>query len=281
MVNENNFPGAKLSVIRTSDPLCSSGYLQGVLKKRSENRAVSPATRRRALQLADALRQRYPGAHCALIYANPFELLIATILSAQTTDVAVNKVTPALFRRYPDARAMSKASPEEIEPFLRSIGLFRNKAKSLVGASRMLVEEFGGHVPQSMQELIRLPGVARKTANVVLGNSFGISEGFVVDTHIQRLAVRFGLAKEGDDVKVIEQRLMEVFPKERWCELSHQLIWHGRAVCKARGGTCDQDEICREFGVGCGATLKPRPQKLKGASRPRVSPSTTAGRNPR
>lgn len=281
MVNENNFPRAKLSVIRTSDPLCSAGYLQGVLKKRSENHAVSPEARRRALRLADALRQRYPGAHCALVHSNPFELLIATILSAQTTDVAVNKVTPALFRRYPDARAMSKASPEEIEPFLRSIGLFRNKAKSLVGASRMLVEEFGGDVPQSMRELIRLPGVARKTANVVLGNSFGINEGFVVDTHIQRLAVRFGLAKEADDVKVIEQKLMAVFPKERWCELSHQLIWHGRAVCKARGGSCDQDEICREFGVGCGARSKSRALKIKRASPPRVSQSTTAGRNPR
>lgn len=221
-------------------------------RTKPENIKASSAARERALRLSDALRERYPEAHCALVHRNAFELLIATILSAQTTDVSVNKVTPELFRNYPDARAMAKAKPEKLEPYLRSIGLFRNKAKSIAGAARMLVEEFGGEVPRTMEELIRLPGVARKTANVVLGNCFGINDGFVVDTHIARLAVRFGLAKEGDDVKTIERRLMALFPRDRWCELSHEIIWHGRAVCKARGGTCKEDAICREFGVGCG-----------------------------
>ncbi len=212
---------------------------------------VSEAAKARALRLADALRARYPDAVCELVHENPFQLLIATILSAQTTDVGVNKVTPGLFRRFPDAGAFARAQPTEVEPFIRSIGLYRNKARNIVGASRMLVERFGGEVPRTMAELILLPGVARKTANVVLGNCFGINEGFVVDTHIQRLAVRFGLAKEGDDVRTIERKLMALFPRERWCELSHQIIRHGRRVCKARGGACGMDEICRGFGV-CG-----------------------------
>jgi len=229
----------------------AGGYVPLVTKAKPENTRASSPARARAMRLADALRKRYPEAHCALVHRNAFELLIATILSAQTTDIAVNKVTPELFRKYPDARAMAKAKPEELEPFLRSIGLFRNKAKSIAGAARMLGEEFGGEVPRTMAELIRLPGVARKTANVVLGNCFGINEGFVVDTHIARLAVRFGLAKEGDDVKTIERKLMALFPRERWCELSHEIIWHGRAVCRARGGTCKEDAICRAFG-SCG-----------------------------
>jgi len=223
-----------------------------VEKAKPENPKATPKAKERALHLADALHKRYPDAHCALIHRNAFELLIATILSAQTTDVSVNRVTPALFHKYPDARAMSKAQPEDLEPYLRSIGLFRNKAKSISGAARMLADEFGGEVPRTMAELIRLPGVARKTANVVLGNCFGINEGFVVDTHIARLAVRFGLANDGDDVKLIERKLMALFPRERWCELSHEIIWHGRAVCKARGGTCAEDAICKKFGIGCG-----------------------------
>lgn len=235
----------------------SGGYVAVVPRAKPENRAPSAKARERALRLSEALRGRYPDAHCALVHRNAFELLIATILSAQATDVSVNKVTPALFRQYPDARSMSKATPQDLEPYLRSIGLFRNKAKSISGAARMLVEEFGGEVPRTMEELIRLPGVARKTANVVLGNSFGLNEGFVVDTHIARLAVRFGLATEDDDVKTIERKLMALFPRDRWCELSHQIIWHGRAVCKARGGSCGDDAICREFG-SCGKTTAKR-----------------------
>lgn len=221
---------------------------------------VTPKAKARALKLADALRRRYPEAHCELVFHSPFELLIATILSAQTTDVAVNKVTPALFARYPDAAALARATPEELEPLLRTIGLFRNKAKSIQGAASMIVSDFGGEVPASLEELIKLPGVARKTANVVLGNAFGINAGFVVDTHIQRLAVRFGLASEGDDVGTIERKLMALLPQDRWCELSHQIIWHGRRVCKARGGTCAQDSICREFGCP-GARGGKRPER--------------------
>lgn len=232
---------------------------------------------RRALRLADALGERYPDAKCALLYRNPFELLIATILSAQTTDVAVNKVTPALFQRYPDSRAMSNASPADLEPLLRSIGLYRNKAKSLAGAARMLVDEFKGEVPRTMDELTRLPGVARKTANVVLGNCFGINEGFVVDTHIQRLAVRYGLADAGDSVQTIERKLMELFPRQRWCELSHQIIWHGRAVCKARGGTCADDAICREFGIDCDLRATTGSKSIRASSRRRVVRSTKPG----
>lgn len=222
-----------------------------VAKAKHISARSTPAARARALRLANTLRRRYPDAHCALIHLNAFELLIATILSAQTTDASVNKVTPQLFRDFPDAKALAGATLEDLETHLRSIGLFRNKARNISGAARMLVDDFGGEVPRTMAELIRLPGVARKTANVVLGNCFGINEGFVVDTHIQRLAVRFGLAREEDDVKAIERRLMALFPQDRWCELSHQLIWHGRAVCKARGGRCSADPICREFGVAC------------------------------
>ncbi|MBX3389459.1 MAG: endonuclease III [Phycisphaeraceae bacterium] len=246
-------------------------------KQRSENRRVSEKARQRGLRLADVLRERYPAAHCALEYRNAFELLIATILSAQTTDVAVNKVTLGLFRQFPDARAMAQASPSELEPYLRSIGLFRNKAKSLVGAARMLVEEFDGEVPRTMEELIRLPGVARKTANVVLGNCFGVNEGFVVDTHIQRLAVRYGLANETDNVQVIERKLMALFPRERWCELSHQFIWHGRAVCKARAGLCADDEICSEFGVCCELRTKPGASGNKATSARQAARSAKSG----
>lgn len=226
-------------------------YVRLLAKAAGQPLRVFPKARKRALRLAGALAKAYPDAHCELVYQNPFQLLLATILSAQATDVSVNKVTPALFRRFPDAASIAAATPQEIEPFIRSIGLYRNKAKSIHGAGKMLMEKFGGEVPRTMAELVELPGVARKTANVVLGNCFGINDGFVVDTHIARLAVRFGLAKAEDNVAAIEQKLMALFPRDRWCVLSHQLIWHGRRVCKARGGTCASDPICREFGNGC------------------------------
>ncbi|MBL8875237.1 MAG: endonuclease III [Phycisphaerae bacterium] len=252
-------------------------YFATVPARNNPTRAAKKAPGDRFRRLAEALRARYPDAHCALEHRNAFELLIATILSAQTTDVAVNKVTPALFRAYPDAKALSRAAPEDLEPFLRTIGLFRNKSKSISGTARMLEADYGGEVPRTMRELIRLPGVARKTANVVLGNSFGINEGFVVDTHIARLAVRFGIAEEGDDVAAIERKLMAAFPREKWCELSHQLIWHGRAVCKARGGTCETDGICAKFGVGC----PKRKDSVKPASRSRAVRGAPAGPNRR
>ena len=212
---------------------------------------VSPAAKRRAGELLAALEEHYPNVECALEFSNPHELLIATILSAQATDVGVNKATPALFARFPTPADYAAASPEEIEPYIKSIGLFRNKAKAIHASMTMLVEKFGGEVPQTMEELLTLRGVARKTANVVLGNAFGINDGFVVDTHIARLAVRFGLAEEGATVTRIERQLMALFPRERWCDLSHMLVWHGRGPCKARGSACSEHPVCTRFGKCC------------------------------
>lgn len=208
---------------------------------------VSPASRARAKRVFDALRARYPEARCALDYSNPHELLIATILSAQSTDAGVNKATPALFKAFPAPADFARAAPEEVQPYIKTIGLFRNKARSIVEAMRAVVRDFGGEVPRTMKELLTLRGVARKTANVVLGNAFGVNEGVVVDTHVERLAKRFGLAGPDDSVPMIERRLMALFPREDWALLPHLLIMHGRQVCKARGGTCDSDPICRRF----------------------------------
>lgn len=208
---------------------------------------VSAARKKRAAEIFRALEARYPDAHCELVYRNPYELLVATILSAQATDVSVNKATPALFKAFPNPAAYVDVTPGDIEPFVRSIGLFRNKSKSIVGAMKRINEEFGGRVPETMGELLTLPGVARKTANVVLGNAFGINEGVVVDTHVERLSKRFGLAPERATIPMVERCLMALFPREQWCMLSHLLIFHGRRVCKARGGTCAEDPICRKF----------------------------------
>jgi len=213
--------------------------------------SVSSAERRRAVALLEALRAEYPGAKCALDYRRPHELLVATILSAQATDVSVNKATPALFARFPEPADYTAATPADIEPFIRSIGLFRNKAKSVHAAMAEVVSRFGGRVPQTMADLITLRGVARKTANVVLGNAFGINDGFVVDTHIERLAVRFGLAEKGASVAAIERRLMALFPRDAWCDMSHYLIWHGRAACTARLPRCAEHPICGKFGFCC------------------------------
>ncbi len=207
--------------------------------------------RARAAALLDALRERYPDAHCELNYCSAHELLVATILSAQTTDVAVNKVTPALFARFPTPWDYAASTPEEIEGFIRSIGLFRNKAKSVHASMASIVSEFGGEVPATMESLLTLRGVARKTANVVLGNAFGINDGVVVDTHVQRLARRLGLVPEGVPIAAIERRLMALFPRESWCELSHLLIFHGRRACKARMANCSDHPICRDFGSAC------------------------------
>lgn len=195
------------------------------------------------------LREHYPDARCELDYTEPHELLAATILSAQTTDIAVNKITPALFRRFPTPADFAGASPEEIEPYIKSIGLFRNKARALHESMRAIVDRFGGRVPGTMEELLTLRGVARKTANVVLGNCFGINAGVVVDTHVERLSKRLGLAPEGANVAQIERWLMAQFPRESWCLLSHLLIFHGRRVCKARGGACAEHPICGTFGT--------------------------------
>ncbi|MFG0284118.1 MAG: endonuclease III [Phycisphaerales bacterium JB039] len=208
---------------------------------------VTAAEKRRARRLLAALEQRYPDARCALDFTTPHELLVATILSAQATDVGVNKATPKLFAKFPAPADYANATPAQIEPLIKSIGLYRNKAKAIHAAMKDIVERYGGEVPQTMDELLTLRGVARKTANVVLGNAFGSNVGFVVDTHIQRLAGRFGLAPPDATVAQIERRLMALFPRDRWCDLSHMLIWHGRQVCRARGALCAQDDICRRY----------------------------------
>ncbi len=212
---------------------------------------VTPAQRKRSSRLLAALDRAYPDAHCELNYTTPHELLIATILSAQCTDVAVNKATPALFARFPTPAAFAAATPEQIEPLVRSLGFFRNKARAVHLAMKAVVERFGGKVPRTMEELLSLHGVARKTANVVLGNAFGVNDGVVVDTHVQRLSARLGLVKAGTSVPMIERALMALFPRERWCDLSHLLIFHGRRACKARGARCENHPICKEFGIGC------------------------------
>jgi len=217
---------------------------------------VTAAEKRRASRLLKALEEHYPTAHCELNYKNPHELLIATILSAQTTDAGVNKATPALFARFPTPADYAAATPEEIEPYIRSLGFYRMKAKAVHAAMKDVVERYGNEVPRTMEELLTLRGVARKTANVVLGNAFGLNEGIPVDTHVQRLSQRFALVEEGTPVAKIEQKLMALFPREKWCAVSHMLIWHGRRACKARCpgggiGGCADHPICREFGVAC------------------------------
>lgn len=185
------------------------------------------------------LAQLYPDATCELHHADAFQLLVATILSAQCTDVRVNAVTPGLFARWPDAASMAQAEVNELEQVIHSTGFYRNKAKAILAASRLIVQQFGGQVPSTMPQLLLLPGVARKTANVVLGNAYGKSEGVVVDTHVQRLAQRLGLTRQHEPGK-IEQVLMSLFPRESWTMLSHRLIWHGRRVCAARSPACDR-----------------------------------------
>lgn len=188
----------------------------------------------------------YPDARCSLDYRNPFELLVATILSAQCTDVRVNAVTPELFRRFPTPEAMAAADPAELEEVIRSTGFYRNKARNLLGASRLLVEEFGSRLPDTIEGLLRLPGVARKTANVVAGNSYGVVEGVVVDTHVGRLSRRLGFTQEKDPIKV-ERDLMALVEQRHWLDLSHLLIYHGRAIClahKPRCPNCPLQDLC-------------------------------------
>jgi len=180
----------------------------------------------------------YPDASCALDYRNPFELLCATILSAQCTDARVNLVTPILFARYPTPEALARAKPAEVEAIVRPTGFFRNKTRSLIGMAQALVADFGGVVPQSMEELRKLPGVGRKTANVILGNAYGINDGITVDTHVTRLSRRLGLTRHDDAVK-IEFDLMPLFPRDHWGLISHLLIFHGRQVCIARRPRCE------------------------------------------
>lgn len=234
-----------------------------VKKALKSNHAAKPSARRaksssrnsafgrgpnpeRVKAILHGLDEAYPAATCALTHDNPFQLLISTILSAQCTDERVNMVTPGLFKKYPTPVTFAYANPRDIEEEIRSTGFYRNKTKSILGASKKIVEEFNGEVPQTMEQILTLPGVARKTANVVLGTGFGIASGVVVDTHVQRLSRRLDLTKNTDPKK-IETDLMKVIPEDRWILFSHQLIWHGRRICKARKPLCIEcnlEKIC-------------------------------------
>jgi endonuclease-3 len=192
------------------------------------------------------LDEAYPDATCELKYENAFQLLISTILSAQCTDVRVNQVAETLYKKYPDAKAFAYATPGELEQDIRPTGFFRNKTKSVMGASKAILEKFGGQVPRTMEEILTLPGVARKTGNVVLGTAYGIASGVVVDTHVLRLSNRLDLSRN-EDPKKVEQDLMKIIPRERWIKFSHQLIWHGRRVCHARKPKCiecNMESLC-------------------------------------
>jgi endonuclease-3 len=192
---------------------------------------------KRVAAILAKLDEAYPDATCELKHENAFQLLISTILSAQCTDVRVNQVAETLYKKYPDPKAFAYATPSELEQDIRPTGFFRNKTKSVMGASRAIIEKFGGEVPHTMEEILTLPGVARKTGNVVLGTAYGIASGVVVDTHVIRLSNRLDLTRN-EDPKKIEQDLMQVIPKEKWIQFSHQLIWHGRRVCHARKPKC-------------------------------------------
>jgi endonuclease III len=206
-----------------------------------------PLAPERVAAILKGLEEAYPNAVCALQHRSPWELLVATILSAQCTDVRVNMVTPELFKRFPTPAAMAKASLPELEKLIKTTGFFRNKAKSIQGAARKMIADFDGEVPQTLAELITIPGAARKTANVVLGVCFGKAEGIVVDTHVFRISRRLELAK-GDTPEKVEQELMRVIPGDRWMSFSHQIIHHGRQVCTARNpkcNVCNLEPLCR------------------------------------
>ncbi|HXC24921.1 MAG TPA: endonuclease III [Gemmatimonadaceae bacterium] len=222
----------------SKNPRKSAGQKPGV--KVARKRGAPPD------EVFTRLHREYPGAHCELDHANPFQLLAATILSAQCTDKRVNMVTPALFARYPTPESLARAEPGEVEAIIRTTGFFRSKAKNLIGMATGLVDRFHGQMPRTIDELITLPGVGRKTANVLLGDAFGIAAGVVVDTHVGRLSRRLGLTKAVDPVKV-ERDLMRLFPPEHWTLLAHLLIFHGRRVCYARRPQCEHcvlHDIC-------------------------------------
>ncbi|MGE0405225.1 MAG: endonuclease III [Candidatus Korobacteraceae bacterium] len=200
-------------------------------------KGYNPLAPERISEILKRLDQTYPGVTCALHHSSAWELLVATILSAQCTDVRVNMVTPVLFRKYPTIEDFARLQPEELEPDIRSTGFFRNKAKSVVGAARKILNDYGGKVPSEMAQLLTVPGAARKTANVVLGTWFKKNEGVVVDTHVHRISRRLELTTNNDPVR-IEQDLIEVIPRERWTDFSHQVIWHGRKLCVARSPKC-------------------------------------------
>ncbi len=210
---------------------------EATVKNNKTGSKYDPLAPERIRQIIAGLDLLYPGVTCALTHRNAWELLVATILSAQCTDVRVNMVTPVLFGKYPTVQDFAALEPEQLEPDIRSTGFFRNKSKSVVGAARKIVADFGGTVPQTMEELLTLPGVARKTANVVLGTWFKKNEGVVVDTHVTRISRRLELTRQ-DDARKIEDDLMRIIPRERWTDFSHEVIWHGRKLCVARSPKC-------------------------------------------
>ncbi|MCC6648982.1 MAG: endonuclease III [Polyangiaceae bacterium] len=219
-----------------------------------------------ARELYAGLRALHPDAHCELDHASPFQLLVATVLSAQSTDKVVNLVTPGLFARYPDARALARAEQPEVERLIGKLGMFRQKSKNVIGLARLLVERHGGEVPASLDALTALPGVGRKTANVVLGTAFGAGEGVVVDTHVQRLSQRLGWTRETEP-EPIERELMSLFPRADWDLLSHTLIFHGRRVCFARAPmcvTCGVAASCPSAGAGAEAIGRKPPRARRG-----------------
>jgi endonuclease-3 len=232
--------------------------IKGKVEKKLAPKKKSPAVatlkpgkaagtdRKRVEAILGKLDEAYPEATCELKHENAFQLLISTILSAQCTDVRVNQVTQELYKKYKTPEDFAYANPAELEKEIRPTGFFRNKTKSIIGASKALIEQFGGTVPRTMQEMLTLPGVARKTGNVVLGTAYGIASGVVVDTHVQRLSQRLDLTRN-EDPKKIEQDLMAIIPQDKWIQFSHQLIWHGRRVCIARKpkcAECNLDKIC-------------------------------------
>ena len=215
------------------------------------------------MQIAALLAEKWPDAVCELDHQNAYQLLVATILSAQSTDKMINTITPALFQKYPDARALAAANPAEVEQMIFKSGFYRNKTKSLIGMAKAVVERHGGEIPQTMEELVALPGVARKTANVVLGTAMGKHEGVVVDTHVMRLSQRLGITHAEDPVE-IEQDLMRLLPREQWTIFAHRMIWHGRRVCTAKN---PDHENCLLAPICPSATIVTLP-KTKQATRP-------------
>ena len=228
--------GVKAKAVRGAAARAIAASEPGAAKKRT-GKTANPTAPARVRAILDALRKTYPGVVCALNHKSAWELTVATILSAQCTDVRVNLVTPTLFKAFPTPKTMAQAALPELEEMIRTTGFFRNKAKSIQGAARVVVEEFGGKVPQTMEEILRLPGVARKTGNVVLGSWFNVAAGVVVDTHVMRLSRRLELTKETSPEKV-EQDLMKILPQDRWIAFSHELIHHGRQICVARKPRC-------------------------------------------
>jgi endonuclease-3 len=227
----------KLPVQKSTDPKRPARKVAAKKPVKKPVKRSRAAEQARITQVLDTLDQLYPDAHCELNFGSPFELLVAVILSAQCTDDRVNMITPELFRRYPDPQALAQSDLAEVERLIYSTGFFHNKAKNIRAAAKMIVDKFGGQVPRTLDELLSLPGVARKTANVVLGTAFGIPSGVVVDTHVMRLSQRLGMTTRDEAVK-IEQDLIPLWPKERWIMSAHRLIWHGRRVCNARKPNC-------------------------------------------